>query len=166
MNGKPPRPTAGTIIIPEEKESHKEEKVVIYCRVSSSENKPNLDSQAERLISYCYAKGYKVHRIVLSPTYTKDLAANMKQLIQTGKYGIYHITSHGECSWYDFAKVIFELTGLDVEFSPTTTEEFGAKAERPSYSVLDNNNLRLFGLDNMKSCKNALKEYLAEKGHI
>jgi len=54
----------GTIIIPEEEEKKKEEKVVIYCRVSSSENKSNLDSQAERLISYCYAKGYKVSRIV------------------------------------------------------------------------------------------------------
>jgi dTDP-4-dehydrorhamnose reductase len=102
---------------------------------------------------------------VLSPTYTKDLAANIRDLIQTDRYGLYHITSHGECSWYDFAKAIFELTRLEPEFSPTTTEEFGAKAKRPGYSVLVNHNLKALGLDNMSVWKEALENYLTGKGH-
>ncbi len=67
--------------------------------------------------------------------YARDLAANMKELIQTDRYGLYPVTCRRECSRCDFAKVIFELTGVKPEFSPTTTEEFGAKAERPSPEV-------------------------------
>lgn len=69
---------SGTIIIPEEEEKNKEEKVVIYCRVSSSENKSNLDSQADRLVSYCYAKGYKVHRIIKEMISVKNLYPSLR----------------------------------------------------------------------------------------
>lgn len=103
---------------------------------------------------------------VLSPTYTKDLATNMKELIQTDEYGLYHIASHGECSWYKFAETIFELTGLNPEYSPTTTEEFGAKAKRPGYSVLANQKLKALGIDNTSVWEEALENYLVEKGHI
>ncbi len=116
------------------------------------------------------AKEEKPIRIVndqtLSPTYTKELAHKIKYLIQMGKYGLYHITNNGECSWYEFAKTIFELTGLKPNFSPTTTEEFGANALRPRYSVLDNRNLRDIGLEEMKNWQDALKDYLKEKGHL
>jgi dTDP-4-dehydrorhamnose reductase len=58
------------------------------------------------------------------------------------------------------------LTGLNPEYSPTTTEEFGAKAARPGYSVLANQKLRALGVDNMSVWKEALENYLREKGHI
>jgi len=103
---------------------------------------------------------------VLTPTYTKELAEKMKQLIETEQYGLYHITNNGECSWYEFARTIFQSVGLRPDISPVATEEFGAKAKRPKYSVLDNASLREIGLDNMRAWKEALKAYLREKGWI
>lgn len=100
---------------------------------------------------------------VLTPTYTRELAEKMKQLIQTGKYGLYHITNNGECSWYTFAKKIFDFIGLIPKLSPTTSVQFGVKAKRPKYSVLDNSNLRKIDFDNMRTWKEALREYLKEK---
>lgn len=102
----------------------------------------------------------------LSPTYTRELAAKVAELIRTEEYGLYHITNNGECSWYEFAKAIFELCGLSPELSPVTSKEFRAKALRPKYSVLDNLKLRKLNLDNMRHWRDALKEYLSEKGHL
>ena len=54
----------GTIIITEDDMPERAQKVAIYTRVSAAENRPNLDAQAERLSSYCAAKGYQIHKIV------------------------------------------------------------------------------------------------------
>jgi len=97
---------------------------------------------------------------VLTPTSTKDVAKKLYELIQTGKYGLYHMTNAGSCSWYEFACEIFKLAGLSPNVSPTTSEEFGAKARRPAYSVLDNENLRAIGLKDMRNWKEALKDYI------
>jgi len=103
---------------------------------------------------------------ILTPTYTKELAKKIAQLIETGQYGLYHVTNNGQCSWYEFARVIFELVGLHPDLSATTTEEFGAKAKRSPYSVLENANLRKLGLDDLSSWREALEQYLREKGHL
>ena len=103
---------------------------------------------------------------VLTPTYTKELAKKIAQLIETGEYGLYHVTNNGQCSWYEFTGVIFELAGLHPDLSATTSEEFGAKAKRPHYSVLENANLRKLGLDDLSSWREALEQYLKEKGHL
>ena len=97
---------------------------------------------------------------ILTPTSTKDVARKLYELIQTGKYGLYHMTNAGSCSWYEFACEIFKLAGLSPNVSPTTSEEFGAKARRPAYSVLDNENLRAIGLKDMRNWKEALKDYI------
>lgn len=103
---------------------------------------------------------------VLTPTYTKDLAEKLKELLQTGaSYGVYHITNSGQCSWYEFAGKIFELLGLKPDFGPTTSAEFGAKARRPAYSVLAHNKLKGLGLDDLRPWPEALKAYLQEKGY-
>lgn len=101
-----------------------------------------------------------------SPTYTKELAENIAELIKTDKYGIYHMTSQGECSWYEFAKKIFELTNTKVNLKPVSSEEFPTIAKRPKYSVLENKHLKDIGLDKMSHWEDALKKYLKEKGHI
>jgi len=101
-----------------------------------------------------------------SPTYTKELAESIAQLIKTNKYGVYHITSQGECSWYEFAQKIFELTDTKVNCQPVSSDEFPTIAKRPCYSVLDNKHLREIGLDKISHWKDALKKYLREKGHI
>jgi len=101
-----------------------------------------------------------------SPTYTKELAEQIKELIKTEHYGIYHITNHGECSWYEFAKKIFELMNLKVNCQPVSSSQFQTFAKRPSYSVLENKKLKELGIDKMSHWQEALKKYLKEKGHI
>ncbi|MGH8546451.1 MAG: dTDP-4-dehydrorhamnose reductase [Gammaproteobacteria bacterium] len=100
---------------------------------------------------------------VLSPTYTKDLAQKIKELLTTQVYGLYHITSTGQCSWYDFAQQIFESLDLRPDLQPTTTLSFGLKACRPPYSVLGNRMLNLIGLNSMRSWQEALKSYLHQE---
>lgn len=102
---------------------------------------------------------------VLTPTYTRDLAEKMKELLQTEVYGLYHITNSGECSWYEFAEKIFELLQMKPDFTQTTTAEFGAKARRPAYSVLAHEKIVQIGLDDLRPWLEALKAYLAEKGY-
>jgi dTDP-4-dehydrorhamnose reductase len=97
---------------------------------------------------------------VLTPTSTRDVAEKLFELVQTGKYGVYHMTNTDSCSWYEFALEIFKLMDLNVSVMPATTEEFGAKARRPAYSVLDNVNLRKIGLADLRSWKDALKDYI------
>jgi dTDP-4-dehydrorhamnose reductase len=103
---------------------------------------------------------------VVSPTYTLDLARKINQLIRTEHYGLYHIANKGSCSWYEFAKKIFELTGTKVKLESATTGEFRSKARRPAFSALDNSNLRKLGLDDMRTWNKALEAYLEEKKHI
>jgi len=100
---------------------------------------------------------------VLTPTSTVDVAEKLFELIRTGKYGIYHMTNTGSCSWYEFACEIFRLMKLPAKISPTTTEEFGAKARRPGYSVLDNLNLRKIGLADLRNWREALRDYIESR---
>ncbi len=97
---------------------------------------------------------------VLTPTYTADLARAIRRLVETDHYGLYHITSAGQCSWYDFTAKILELAGLRTELIPQTTAESGAAARRPAYSVLENAALKAIGLDDMRPWPEALAEYL------
>lgn len=103
---------------------------------------------------------------VFSPTYTKDLARKIGQLIQTDYYGIFHITNRGSCSWYEFAKEILRLAGLKTPVIPITSDQYPQKATRPHFSVLGNYQLRLVGMDDMRSWQEALKDYFTEKGYI
>jgi dTDP-4-dehydrorhamnose reductase len=103
---------------------------------------------------------------VLTPTYTKDLAQRLKALLQTQAYGLYHITNRGQCSWYEFAARIFLFLGLKPDFGPTTTKAFGAKAQRPAYSVLAQAKLKQLGIGDLPLWEDALKRYLIEKGHL
>lgn len=100
---------------------------------------------------------------VLTPTSAKELAKKVRQLVETERYGLYHITNSGECSWYRFASAIFELARLQARLSETTSAAYGARATRPAYSVLDNANLRSLGLDDLCHWRDALKEYLADR---
>jgi dTDP-4-dehydrorhamnose reductase len=102
---------------------------------------------------------------VLTPTYTRDLAEKIRELLRIRAYGLYHITNGGQCSWYEFARQIFEFTGLKPDVAAVTTEAFGAKARRPGYSVLAAEGLSRIGLTQLRSWKQALRDYLDEKGH-
>jgi dTDP-4-dehydrorhamnose reductase len=80
-------------------------------------------------------------------------------------YGLYHITSGGQCSWYFFAKTIFELAGMDVPLSPITTAQAGSKATRPAFSVLDHGKWMRAGFAELRPWREALGDYLRAKGH-
>lgn len=95
-----------------------------------------------------------------SPTSTVDLAKAIINLIDTEYYGIYHGTCEGQCSWYEFAKKIFEIKNIDIKVNPVTSEEFKRPAPRPAYSVLDNFMFKLVDLNTFRPWEDSLEEYL------
>lgn len=97
-----------------------------------------------------------------SPTSAAELAKMMHLLEPTDNYGMFHGTCEGECSWAEFAEEIFKQAGRPTEVVKITTEEFGAAAKRPAYSVLDNQMLRLTTDFRMQQWQDALSEYLKE----
>ncbi len=78
-----------------------------------------------------------------SPTSTKELAGAIAHLLFTENYGVFHATCEGDCSWAEFAKEIFRLAQKDVTVNAITTQEYGAPAPRPAYSILENYMLKL-----------------------
>lgn len=100
---------------------------------------------------------------ICTPTSTQDLAAQLALLIETNAYGTYHVNNHGACSWHEFAAEIFKLAGLQADLNPISSQQFGAPAVRPPYSVLQNAALQTLGLDHMRDWHEALAEYVALK---
>jgi dTDP-4-dehydrorhamnose reductase len=99
---------------------------------------------------------------VLTPTYTADLAEAARRLILTGKYGLYHVSSEGQCSWYEFTRYILDTAGLDAKLSPVKSSEFASPVKRPANSVLSKAKLRAQGVS-IPSWKDALPRYLQER---
>ena len=102
---------------------------------------------------------------ISAPTFTADLADKIVELLPSEKYGLYHISNTGCCSWYEFAQAIFDYCGLTPDLSPTTSEAFGAAARRPSYSVFAHDALHAAGIASPRSWQHALADYLEQKGH-
>jgi dTDP-4-dehydrorhamnose reductase len=97
------------------------------------------------------------------PTWTRDLAEATAALIQTERYGLYHVTNSEPTTWFDFAKEIFRLSDVSTEVIPVTSEQFSRPARRPHNSVLDPFPLReAVGME-MPSWKEALKKYLSQR---
>ncbi len=103
---------------------------------------------------------------VLTPTYAGDLAEAIARLMGTEAYGLYHMTNNGACSWYEFAGRIFARVGLRPDFGPLTSEDWGAPARRPPYSVLANEKLIQAGVGGLRTWTEALDAYLKEKGYV
>jgi len=78
-----------------------------------------------------------------SPTSAKELAGAIAHLLFTENYGLFHATCEGSCSWADFTREIFRIAGRSTQVEGITTEEFGARAPRPAYSILENYMLKL-----------------------
>lgn len=98
------------------------------------------------------------------PTYAVDLVSCIFQLIQTEKYGVYHISNSGHCSWYEFAKAIFEEASVNIVVNPCKTKDYPRPARRPPYSVLDHMALRLNGFKELRHWREALKEFIKVYG--
>lgn len=100
---------------------------------------------------------------IVTPTSTRELAERFLPLLRSGAYGLYHMTNTGECSWYEFAQEAFRQMGISCQITPTTGAEFGEKARRPPYSVLDNARLRAAGFPDFRPWQEALAHYLHER---
>ena len=97
-----------------------------------------------------------------SPTYTADLAPLLCDMIVTEKYGVYHATNEGVCSWADFAEAIFAAAGKTVQVQRVTSEEYGAKAPRPKNSRMSKDKLVEQGFRRLPSWQDALERYIKE----
>ena len=100
-----------------------------------------------------------------TPTSANDLAYHILKIIETEEYGVYHCTAKGECTWYDFAKRIMELAGLNCVVNPISTEDYikGINkkiAKRPAYSSLDNMMLRCTVGDEMRNWEEELETFM------
>ena len=95
-----------------------------------------------------------------SPTYTYDLAKLLADMIVTEKYGTYHATNEGDCSWYEFARAIFKEAGVDVNVVPVSSEEYGAKANRPANSRMSKEKLTENGFEKLPTWQDALRRYV------
>jgi dTDP-4-dehydrorhamnose reductase len=105
-----------------------------------------------------------------SPTFAEDLAAKVVELFRLWRatrddalLGLYHVTNAGSATWYELACEIFRLTGRNVAVEPTSTEEFGARAQRPAFSVLARRHLERLGLDDLRPWQNALADYVVNR---
>ncbi|HIH71641.1 MAG TPA: dTDP-4-dehydrorhamnose reductase, partial [Methanothermobacter thermautotrophicus] len=101
-----------------------------------------------------------------SPTYTRDLAASIGNLLERPAYGVYHLTNSGQCSWYEFAIDIFNELGMEVCLKPVKSHEFPRPARRPSFSVLRNYNWSMEGFKPLRNYRDALRDYIKDAGFV
>ena len=103
---------------------------------------------------------------VLAPSYTRDIAPKVWRVLSRGTPGLYHLTSAGQTSFFDFAREIFRLSGLTPDLTAVTAAEFGARARRPAYSVLARGRLAALGEDDLRPWDAALAAYLRERAAV
>jgi len=102
----------------------------------------------------------------MSPTYTKDAASIIKKVLELKlPHGIYHVTNKGYCTWFQFAEEIFKLAEINADLKPIKTHQLQTKARRPRFSALESIKLQEYGIK-VRDWKQALYDYLMEKGHI
>ncbi|SCM98732.1 dTDP-4-dehydrorhamnose reductase [Bacillus mycoides] len=97
-----------------------------------------------------------------SPTYTYDLARLLIDMVVTNKYGTYHATNEGFCSWADFAEEIFEIAGKDVKVNSIATEEYPTRAVRPKNSRMSKQKLIDNGFKPLPVWQEAIKHYIMQ----
>lgn len=98
-----------------------------------------------------------------SPTYTADLAPLLVEMVKTDKYGIYHVTNEGVCTWAEFAEEIFKIAKLDVKVNHITTEEYPTRARRPMNSRMSKKSLSINGFRVLTNWKSAVKKYIRKE---
>lgn len=100
-----------------------------------------------------------VNDVRMSPTYTRDAAAGLVALVESGTYGLIHLSNAGACSWYEFAKQAFEIAGVRTPIIPISCTEYATAARRPKNSSLESERSPL----KLRSWQDALEAYLSEK---
>jgi dTDP-4-dehydrorhamnose reductase len=97
----------------------------------------------------------------VSPTYARDLAEGITEIVEGGLYGLYHVTNAGSCSWHEFAREIFALSGAEVEVVPVPASEYPLPAARPANGVLSP-----IGSPRLRHWRDALEDYLRREGEL
>jgi len=141
-------------------------------RVASLYGKAGASGKGGNFVEFMIQKAKRgeeirvVDDMFMSPTYTKDVARTLKKFLELKpEFGVYHMANEGYCSWYEFTKAIFEILGWDVEVKSIKSSELKRLAKRPMFSALKNEKLEKIGLK-MKPWREALREYLEEKGYL
>jgi dTDP-4-dehydrorhamnose reductase len=94
----------------------------------------------------------------ISPTYARDLAEGIAGIVEDGRYGLYHLTNAGSCSWYEFTREIFRLAGVETEVVPIPGSEYPLPAARPANGVLST-----LSSPELRHWSEALADYLAQE---
>lgn len=97
-----------------------------------------------------------------SPTYTYDLAKLLVDMVVTDKYGIYHATNEGICTWYEFAREIFRQAHIQIDVQPVSSDAFPSKAKRPANSRMSKDKLEENGFHRLPTWQDAVSRYLNE----
>jgi dTDP-4-dehydrorhamnose reductase len=100
---------------------------------------------------------------ICTPTYACDLAGAVVGLIETRRYGLYHVTNAETCSWYEFASAIFELDGVQTDLTRIRSADYAAPATRPRYSVLSTGFYESLGFSPLRPWREALAAYIRER---
>ncbi len=99
----------------------------------------------------------------LTPTFTENIANQLVLMIEkNAEFGLYHITDEESCTWYEFAREIFNISGIKVKLNKALPGEFKTEVNRPMYSVLENKKLKTQNMNIMKPWKESLKEYISK----
>lgn len=101
-----------------------------------------------------------------SPTFTYDLSRLLCDMVVSDKYGLYHATNEGVCSWAEFAETIFKLAGKNVNVEKITSEQYNSIANRPKNSRLDKSILAVSGFSKLPDWKDSLKITLKQLGYM
>ncbi len=103
---------------------------------------------------------------VLTPTAATDVARKIAELVESDRFGLYHVTNAGQCTWFEFATAIFRLAGLSPRLEATTSEALARRARRPRFSVLAHTRLLNLGLQDLPPWEDALARYLQGQGRL
>jgi len=102
----------------------------------------------------------------LSPTYTRDLAQAILQFAAKDTCGVAHVCNEGECSWMEWAEVIFRLLSRTIDLQPVSMDEFPSVARRPRHTALKSRLIPEIGVDPLPPWQDAVERYLRQKGHL
>ena len=94
------------------------------------------------------------------PTYSRDLARKLLEIIEKGAYGFYHVSNSGSCTWCEFTGDIFDAAGIDTPVAPITTGELERPAPRPTYSVMRGLALEMQGMEPLRHYREALRDFI------
>lgn len=99
---------------------------------------------------------------VLTPTPTREIAEKILEFLDVDAFGLFHLTAEGECSWYEFSRVIFDTLGVTTPLRACSVSDFPAPVKRPMYSVLENAKAKSLGLPKMRHWRDSLVSFLRE----